>query len=147
MVLYKLRFLGASIPSSIDRLTLLVVPMLYTLSSTLALCFIGVATSAPVTSSKMTTRDVWVFPNGTWLENLAVRSSGQILTTVLSSPDLYQVDPTGSHCPTLVHHFPNVLGLLGIAEIRQDVFAVAAGNYSTQTGNTPGESSTLQVQA
>ena len=33
------------------------------------------------------------FPNGTWLENLAVRPSGSIITTILTAPELYLLQP------------------------------------------------------
>ncbi|KAL8823433.1 MAG: hypothetical protein Q9191_005858 [Dirinaria sp. TL-2023a] len=100
---------------------------------------------------------IYQFPNNTWLENLAVRSNalasqslvrkanadsgaikGQVLVTVMTSPDLYLIDPTNRQ-PVLVHSFTNHLGLLGIVELQHDVFCVIAGNYSQQTNtNTPG---------
>lgn len=78
------------------------------------------------------------FPNNTWVENLAVRSNGQVLITVMTTPDLYLIDPTNPQ-PVLVHSFTNHLGLLGIVELRHDVFYIIAGNYSLHTNtNTPG---------
>ena len=83
--------------------------------------------------------DVWQFPNGTWVENLAVRSNGQILATLLSIPELYQVDPIGGQHPQLIHRFPMVTGLTGITEVEKDVFVVIAGNWSLKTlSTTPG---------
>ncbi|KAF7976645.1 hypothetical protein HWV62_5967 [Athelia sp. TMB] len=76
---------------------------------------------------------VGVFPNGTWLENAAVRSNGQLLVTLLSSPQVYQVDPFSSQQPQLVQTIPGVEGLLGIGEVEEDVFAVIAGNLSIAT--------------
>ncbi|KAL8669688.1 MAG: hypothetical protein Q9168_005730 [Polycauliona sp. 1 TL-2023] len=69
------------------------------------------------------------FPNNTWLENLAVRSNGQVLVTVLTTPDLYQVNPSNGKA-TLIHRFTNHLSLFGIAELGNDIFYVIAGNYS-----------------
>jgi hypothetical protein len=84
-------------------------------------------------------RDVWQFPNGTFVENLAVRSNGQILATLLSVPELYQVDPIGGRHPQLIHRFPMVTGLTGITEVEKDVFVVIAGNWSLKTfASTPG---------
>jgi hypothetical protein len=86
------------------------------------------------------TRVIHQFPNETWLENLAIRQNGQILVTVLSAPELYLIDPlhTDSN-PTLIHRFPEAVGLLGIVELQQDVFYVIAGNWSVETfQTTPG---------
>lgn len=90
-------------------------------------------------SPPITTNVTWQFPNETWIENISVRSNGQILVTLLTTPDLYQVDPFGEAKPKLIQRFPNALGLLGITELEEDVFVVVAGNYSLKTGtNTPG---------
>ena len=88
-------------------------------------------------------RTVYQFPNGTWLENIAVRTNGQLLLSFLTAPDLYQIDPSTSEAPVLIHRFPGT-GTLGIAEIDQDVFAVAAGNV-TVTATIPGTYSVWKV--
>ena len=90
-------------------------------------------------------RTVYQFPNGTWLENLAVRANGQLLVSFLTAPDLYQIDPssTTEAPPVLIHRFPGT-GTLGIAEIDKDVFAVAAGNV-TVTATIPGTYSVWKV--
>lgn len=85
-------------------------------------------------STTIHTDIVHQFPNGTWLENMAVRRSGQILVNVLNTPDIYQIDPLhANNAPVLIHHIPGVTGLLGIAEIQEDVFYVLAGNFSIAT--------------
>jgi hypothetical protein len=76
---------------------------------------------------------IYEFPNETWVENIAVRSSGQLLVTIITSPDLYEVDPFSSKPASLVHSFPYALSTLGIAEIQQDIFAVIVGNWSDET--------------
>ncbi|MCJ1479895.1 hypothetical protein MMC06_000049 [Schaereria dolodes] len=81
-------------------------------------------------------RDVWRFPNGTWVENIAARPNGQLLVTLISSPEIYQVDPFETHKPALIYRFPDVLSALGIAEIGPDVFAVIAGNFSLKTASS-----------
>ena len=86
------------------------------------------------------------FPRGTWVENLAVRSNGKVLVTLLSSPDLYQIDPLTKKDPVLVHHFSDHLGLAGIAELCKDIFYVVGGNYSFATNtNTPGAEDVYEV--
>jgi hypothetical protein len=65
---------------------------------------------------------------------LAIRQNGQILVTILSAPELYQVDPFHTdNPPTLIHHIPGAMSLLGIVELQQDVFYVIAGNVSIET--------------
>ena len=104
--------------------------------------------SSRTTSPPLTTQTIYQFPNQTWLENIAIRRTGQILVTVLSAPELWQVtlDPKNSQhalnvnsskslaSATLVHRIPDVTGLLGIVEMQQsDVFYAVAGNFSYDT--------------
>jgi len=87
------------------------------------------------------------FPKPTWVENLAIRSNsgGDILCTILTAPELYLVDPsTGS--ATLLHTFPSVEGVLGIAQLGHDIFYVAGGNVSLETlVFTPGTWTVFEV--
>ncbi|PMD33765.1 hypothetical protein L207DRAFT_535023 [Hyaloscypha variabilis F] len=93
-------------------------------------------------------RTIYEFPNETWIENIAVRSNGNLLLNILSSPDLYELSPLN---PTpgsakLLHTFPFATGLAGIAEIESDVFAVVVGNWSVETfTTTPGSWSVWKV--
>ena len=75
------------------------------------------------------TRDIYQFPNTTWLENLAIRSNGNILTGIIGRPELWQVNPF-TESASLVHSFTSVNSVFGITEYAPDVFAVAVGNYS-----------------
>jgi hypothetical protein len=73
------------------------------------------------------------FPAGTWIENLAVRSSGEILATVLGPPQIYQVDPFSTDKPaSLIYTFPNATVALGIVETTKDIFYVLVGTYDTR---------------
>ncbi|KAI4195112.1 MAG: hypothetical protein LQ350_007390 [Teloschistes chrysophthalmus] len=93
------------------------------------------------------TKLVYQFPNGTWLEALAVRPAGTILTTLLTSPDLYLIHPdTKSPSPKLIHHFSSHTALLGITETTPDTFFVIATNYSEETRSAvPGSSAIYRV--
>ncbi|KAF2228595.1 hypothetical protein EV356DRAFT_433840, partial [Viridothelium virens] len=75
---------------------------------------------------------LWTFPNETWIENLAVRHTGEILCTSLNRAALYSINPF-SHIASTVHQFEAGDGLLGIAEIDFDVFVVASANVSLTT--------------
>ncbi|KAF8853184.1 hypothetical protein BDZ45DRAFT_694449 [Acephala macrosclerotiorum] len=67
--------------------------------------FSHATTSTPFTPDHKTytppTRLLHQFPLGTWVENLAVRSNGQLLVTLFSTPDLYIIDPFKSTPPIL----------------------------------------------
>lgn len=78
---------------------------------------------------------IYKFPSGTWVENIAIRSNGLILAAILFSPEIYQVDPK-TRTASLVAKIPAASGILNIAEIEEDVFYVATGNFS-DTSITP----------
>lgn len=73
------------------------------------------------------------FPLGTWLENLAIRRNGNILTTAVTSPELFQVDDRGDVPPTVVHRFAGKSSCFGITELEDDIFYVIAGNFALAT--------------
>ncbi|KAK0668760.1 hypothetical protein QBC41DRAFT_356312 [Cercophora samala] len=80
------------------------------------------------------------FPNPTWIENIAVRSNGDLLITeLLPKPILYTiVDPAGpAPRVRLLHDFSveenHVEGLTGIAEASHDVFVFVGGSSATQS--------------
>ena len=57
------------------------------------------------------------------IENLAVRQSGEVLATVATYPELYQVNPfTGE--TVLAATIPGVNGTLDVVEVEKDVFYV-----------------------
>ena len=77
-----------------------------------------------------TTKTLHEFPNGTWVENLAVRSNGNILVTLLSSPEVWEIDPRRENSAKPIYHFPNSTSVLGIAEVRPEIFVVAVGTIA-----------------
>jgi len=81
----------------------------------------------------LATHVVHQFPLPTWIENLAIRSNGQILLTILTKPELYLVDPAHPDKAVLVHTFSEVRILSGIVEVKDDVFYVAGGNVNLET--------------
>ncbi|KAH8807530.1 hypothetical protein F5884DRAFT_789460 [Xylogone sp. PMI_703] len=80
-------------------------------------------------------RLVYEFPIGTYVENLAVRSNGQVLMCPLTIPSLFMIDPLVGGKPTVAYTFPDILGLAGIAEYKPDVFAVITGDYNFTSGD------------
>ncbi|PSR79285.1 hypothetical protein BD289DRAFT_442676 [Coniella lustricola] len=79
---------------------------------------------------------LYEFPVDTYVENLAVRSNGQVLVHTLSYPRLFLVEPYLPGHIFVLCEFPETLGLSGIVEYRPDVFAVLTGNFSLATGDS-----------
>lgn len=81
---------------------------------------------------------LYQFSNGTTVENIAVRSNGNLLVTLTDRPELYEINPFSPQDTKLVHHFSGYLTLLGITEVTPDVFTINVGNYSAETGGVQG---------
>ncbi|KAK2595102.1 hypothetical protein QQS21_007187 [Conoideocrella luteorostrata] len=78
----------------------------------------------------VTIRQLYRFPNDTFIENIAVRSNGHLLISTFDNAKLYSVEPClGAAKVSVVAQVPNATALLGIAEIAPDVFAISAGNF------------------
>lgn len=76
-------------------------------------------------------RQIFQFPTGTWIENIAVRWNGHLLITLVNTPELWEINPYATECEdpaTLIHHFDGAKMLNGITELQPDVFAVIASN-------------------
>ncbi|POS70145.1 hypothetical protein DHEL01_v211461 [Diaporthe helianthi] len=104
------------------------------LSSWAAVTAAKPCTRSQASSTNTTIQTIYQFPANTYVENLAVRANGQLLLDVFTSPQLWLVDPQLPGEAVLVHEFPDALGITGIAEYDDDVFAVLAGNFSFATG-------------
>lgn len=76
-------------------------------------------------------RTVYQFPNGTWVENIAVRSNGMLLVTLVNTPELWEVDPF-ENSARLIHHFEEATMCNGVTELQEDVFTVIASNVIHQ---------------
>lgn len=115
-----------------STLALLCISLLSTISPTAA------HPTASPKSLPLAVERIHEFSPSTWVENLAVRSNGKVLVTLLTTPDLYQIDPfTPNSAPLLVHHFADHKGLLGITETTRDLFYVVTGNYSSADKANP----------
>ncbi|KAJ7717379.1 hypothetical protein B0H16DRAFT_1611104 [Mycena metata] len=92
-----------------------------------------------VASFTFPTRLVLQSPGGLFLENLAVRPNGKLFITSPESSTLHIVDPAAPN-PTFdeVHTFPNVTALLGIAEVKPDVYVIVLVLNDTTITAVPG---------
>lgn len=100
---------------------------------TVAASVVGLA--ATTMAANATVNTVYEFPASTYVENIAVRSNGQLLVNLLTAPELWLVDPAWPGQAILVHEFAGSNALCGIAEYEPDVFAVIAGNVTLATGD------------
>jgi hypothetical protein len=77
------------------------------------------------------------FPNGTWLENIALMPNSSLLVTLIGRAEIHMVHPSGlSH---LVARIPEANSVLGITALSNAKYAVAAG--TTTPSNSPVEGS------
>ncbi|CAO2651299.1 Nn.00g095960.m01.CDS01 [Neocucurbitaria sp. VM-36] len=76
-------------------------------------------------------RTVYEFPKPTWLENIDVMRNGSFLVTTIGRAEVHIVNPSSKNSTSsLVTSIPNANAVLGITELTDDVFAVAAGNVT-----------------
>lgn len=93
------------------------------------------------------TRLVYQFPKGTWVENLFVRPSGSLLLTLITTPDLYLLDPLAADpTPQLIHRFSSSLWLTGITETDPDTYYLVGANATYENlSPTPGSNRIYRV--
>ncbi|KAM3466559.1 hypothetical protein MY5147_009018 [Beauveria neobassiana] len=112
-----------------------------------ALGFALLSHALPITSCRapgLSLTPVHTVPGTQGLENLAVRSNGQVLVTSIQSPTLYQVSPSASENPLTVAEFCGVTSLTGIVELQADVFYVIGLNL-TGLAAVPGSTGLWKV--
>ncbi len=80
------------------------------------------------------------------IENIAVRSNGQILATNMNAATLYAVDPVGKTSTTALT-VTGASGLSGIGEYAPDIFAVIGGKgiYKVDFTASPPKSSLIRT--
>ncbi|KAL8653590.1 MAG: hypothetical protein Q9210_002008 [Variospora velana] len=72
----------------------------------------------------------FVFPNNSQAENIKPRRNGQLLVTVYTVPELWQIDPTRNQTGSILHTFVGYTSLFGIVESQTDVFYVITSNFT-----------------
>ncbi|EWZ33068.1 uncharacterized protein FOBCDRAFT_279792 [Fusarium oxysporum Fo47] len=91
---------------------------------------------------------VFQFELGSWIENLAVRASGDLLVSLISpTPSIVEISGVNgaNATATLVNTFDSVTGLLGIIETAPDIFAVVGGNFTESGAGIPGTFSAFSI--
>ncbi|KAI8943978.1 hypothetical protein F4801DRAFT_573280 [Xylaria longipes] len=115
--------------------------------STLYPCALAIGTKTP--PHLFPAHNVFQFnETGTWLENIAVRTNGDLLVTMLSpTPSLYTLKRPYSATRefSLIHTFENATGLLGITETGSDSFAILSTQLTNSSSPVPGSSTVWGV--
>ena len=104
------------------------------------------ATNSLLCAALYPTNQIYQFPNGTFVENLAVRPDGSILTSFITAPELYLLQPSSTKPdPQLLYRFGNASSTLGITEVSRDTFIVAVTTIVGAAQGVPGSSSLWRV--
>ena len=82
------------------------------------------------TTAQIPATPFFYFPDSNQAENIRPRANGQILVTLNTIPELYQIDPSRNQSGGIVHTFEGYKSLFGIVELRKDVFYVIASNFT-----------------
>ncbi|RFU29294.1 hypothetical protein B7463_g7025, partial [Scytalidium lignicola] len=103
--------------------------------------FAGLA-SAVLAASTYDLHTIHQFPNFTWIENIAIRSNGQILGTDVAGGQIFLVDPKCPQVkPPVIAQFPKGSTVAGITEVEDDVFYIVSAlgyvyNFTFQANTT-----------
>lgn len=81
---------------------------------------------------------------GTCFENLVIRPNGLILATRVDTPELWSIDPVARTGFSILS-IPGFSGFTGIVELSNDVYVMAAGNFTTNGAPVEGTARLLQV--
>lgn len=85
------------------------------------------------------------FPNGTALENLAIRSNGGILTTSLYTREILYVDPNDPVDVFTVASFPAGTSVTGITEHGEDIFYFCSTSFQNSNPGSPTGNNTQKI--
>lgn len=93
-----------------------------------------------------TPHTIYQFPNPTWLENIAAMRNGSLLVTVIGKPEVHIVNPLVTPATaSLMATVPDVNAAFGITELSDNIFALAAGNYTSDNAPVPGSFSVWSI--
>lgn len=77
-------------------------------------------------------RIIYDFGKGIWPENIILRHNGNVLGGLLSTPQIFEIDPITHECK-ITHTFEDKTGVFGFAETEPDLFYAVASNFSLGT--------------
>jgi hypothetical protein len=92
--------------------------------------FAGAAIAASIPPAPTVT-ELYRFPNATFIENIIVRSDGQLVLSTFDQGRVYIFDPSADEPePYVLAKIPTINKLTGIAEVAPHVYAVSGGDES-----------------
>jgi hypothetical protein len=102
---------------------------------TLLLAILAAGTAYCQNSPTAAVADVFQFPIGYWIENIAVRSNGNLLLTRMDKAEVHELNPLAPHtASSLIHAFTDGNNsCMGIAENSPDNFAVIVRTRNENT--------------
>jgi hypothetical protein len=79
--------------------------------------------SAAISSNQVEIPSIYQFEAGTWVENIAVRSNGNLVLILYSKAEMWELNPLiPNPTPRLLHRFENANSLTGVVETSTDTF-------------------------
>lgn len=97
----------------------------------LALLLLGLRLFLTIQEVGASIKQIYEFPDSTFLENIHVRTEGSLLLTSVNSGELYTLDPTAAApLAVSVANLTGSTGLTGMATIGPDLYAVSGGMHS-----------------
>ncbi|KAJ4232214.1 hypothetical protein NW759_002601 [Fusarium solani] len=87
--------------------------------------------SSTPAAANINARQLIELPN-VWIENIALRSNGNLILTTFGNGDIYSVDPSIPEA-RVVAKVKDIDALTGIAEVERDLFVVSGGIYDGGT--------------
>ncbi|KAH8901303.1 hypothetical protein GQ53DRAFT_850860 [Thozetella sp. PMI_491] len=79
-----------------------------------------------LTAAGIVAKQLYKFPDATWIENLAIRHNGELILSTISKNTLFTFNSIQSQ-PHVAIQLPNVTAVTGIAEIAPDLFVIPGG--------------------
>lgn len=80
------------------------------------------------------------------MENIAATRNGSLLVTIVGRPEVHIVNPLVTPPTALVvAKIPDVNAVFSITELSDNIFAIAAGNYTTENAPVPGSFSVWSI--
>lgn len=91
-------------------------------------CLFGLASATPRPNPDSYARELYQFPNETFIENVAVLSDGRLLLNTFDDGQIFILDPSSPEPePHALVKIPGINQLTGIAQVKHNVFAVSGG--------------------
>jgi hypothetical protein len=87
--------------------------------------------SVAILSAQVEIPSIYQFEAGTWVENIAVRSNGNLVLVLYNKAEMWELNPlTPNSTAKLIHRFENATSLTGVIETSTDTFVTMINRKS-----------------